>query len=350
VIILNYGVLSKLKKILYYISDHGRGHATRSIAIIRELQKKGMSITVRNSNCERFIKKALPNVNFISGLTDVGPVVKEDSLSIDVTKSKQEIGKWLKNLHKFADKEQRIISEIEPDLVISDISPMPFLATKNLEIKSVAISNFSWYDTIDFLPKDELTILKEAYDKASFAIQLPLGTEMSHFKKKKKVGIVARTSTRTRSEIREQIGIKNSDYLVLVALGGSKKEIVCKNTKDVKILSMDSMVKSSFPILNFSQWLEGQELVMASDLVIGKCGYGILSECLTNGIPFFYISDDSRVELRKISEELSTIRINGKTSYEELEKLLLDRTFIESLSRPEKCPIDTENVVNIILN
>ena len=61
-IILNNGVLLKLKKILYYISDHGKGHATRSIAIIRELQKRGMNITVRNSNCERFIKKALPNV------------------------------------------------------------------------------------------------------------------------------------------------------------------------------------------------------------------------------------------------------------------------------------------------
>lgn len=340
-----------MKKIIYYISDHGRGHATRSIAIIRELEKRGMNITVRNSNCENFIKKSLPNTNFISGLTDVGPVVKEDFLSIDKIKSKQKVGKWLRDMPKFAEQEQHTMSKIMPDLVISDISPMPFLATKNLGIKSIAISNFSWYDAaIDFLSKDELIILKEAYDKASLAIQLPFGTEMSHFKKKKKVGIVARTSKRTKNEIREQIGIGKSDYLVLFALGGSKKEIICKNSNDVKILSMDSTVKSSHQVLNFSEWLEGQELVNASDLVICKCGYGILSECLTNGIPFFYISDDNREELRKISQELSSLKINGKTSYKKLENLFLDKSLIESLSLPKKHLVDTKNVVDIILN
>ena len=38
-----------MKKILYYISDHGHGHATRAIALIEELQKKGIEIIIRNS-------------------------------------------------------------------------------------------------------------------------------------------------------------------------------------------------------------------------------------------------------------------------------------------------------------
>ena len=38
-----------MKTILYYISEHGLGHLTRSIAIIRELQNHA-NIMIRNSS------------------------------------------------------------------------------------------------------------------------------------------------------------------------------------------------------------------------------------------------------------------------------------------------------------
>ena len=47
-----------MKKIIFYITDHGKGHATRSIAIIRELQKD-YEVIVRNSNSEDLIKQSL---------------------------------------------------------------------------------------------------------------------------------------------------------------------------------------------------------------------------------------------------------------------------------------------------
>ncbi len=340
-----------LKKIIYYISDHGRGHATRSIAIIRELEKRGVNVTIRNSNCENFIKQSLPNVSYISGLTDVGPAVKRDFLSIDKYKSKKQIGTWLNNLSKIAKKEESIFKKIKPDLIVSDISPMPFLAAKRMGIKSIAISNFSWYDAgIDFLSSKQLSILKEAYDNATLTIQLPLGTKMSHFKKKKQVGFAARIPNKSKNKIRKEIGINNNDYLILIALGGSQKEITCKISDNIKLVTMDSLVKNSEQTLTFSEWTEGQELVNASDLVICKCGYGIISECLTNGIPFFYISDDNREELRKISDELSDMGTNCKISYKQLKNLLLDTKLIESLPKQKKHVIDTKNIVDIMMN
>ena len=38
-----------MKKILYYVSDHGKGHATRSIAIIQEMLKHNIEVNVRNT-------------------------------------------------------------------------------------------------------------------------------------------------------------------------------------------------------------------------------------------------------------------------------------------------------------
>ena len=38
-----------MKKILYYVSEHGLGHLTRSIGLIRELENESQ-IMIRNSN------------------------------------------------------------------------------------------------------------------------------------------------------------------------------------------------------------------------------------------------------------------------------------------------------------
>ena len=67
---IKYNYCRYLKKIIYYITDHGMGHTTRSVAIIRELIKEGIQVTVRNSNID-YLNKSLPNINTISGTTDV---------------------------------------------------------------------------------------------------------------------------------------------------------------------------------------------------------------------------------------------------------------------------------------
>ena len=76
-----------MKKIIYYITDHGKGHASRSISVIRELQKHDIDVTVRNSNSIKFIQNSIPGINVLSSKTDVGISVKNDLLSIDKDKS-----------------------------------------------------------------------------------------------------------------------------------------------------------------------------------------------------------------------------------------------------------------------
>jgi len=337
-----------LKKILYYVTDHGKGHATRTIAIIRELERLGIQTIVRNSNSLDLLQKSLPNSKIIPGITDVGPAVKEDGLTIDVNKAKIEMGKWINSLDDFSEKEKNTISKIQPNLIISDISAMPFLASKKMKISSMAISNFSWYDCIDFLPTQDLEKLKNAYDCADFAIQLPLGTKMDNFKEKYQSGMVARIPQRSRNEIRNQIGLKEKEYGVLYAMGGSNQEIICKNEQNVKIITMNSRIKSTEKVFNYSEWIEGQELVLASDLVICKCGYGIISECLTNGIPFLYLSDDNRLELKQVSKELENLGFYNKKTFNEINNIEFNQNFLESINKPKKQNVDNAKVANYI--
>lgn len=337
-----------MKKIIYYITDHGKGHATRSVAIIRKLQELNVKVVIRNSNATDFLRKSLPNTTIISGTTDVGTSIKDNGISIDKTMTKRNMKRWIQKLNDYADIESKLINKINPNLVISDISAMPFIAAKKTSKPSLAISNFSWYDILKFLPEQQLEKIKLAYSNADLAIQLPLGTTMKHFKLKKRTGLVSRIPRRTRQEVRKLLKISDSQSSVLFALGGSKNKVVCKADKNIKILSMNTLIKNNLQPVYLTNWIEGQEIVSVSDLVICKCGYGFISECLTNGIPFYYVSDDDHLEQKAISDELIKHGIRNKITFEEINELNLTQEYIQSRQYIKKQPIDTDNVIGYI--
>ncbi len=337
-----------LKKVIYYITDHGKGHTTRSIAIIKELQKFNVNVTIRNSNSIDFLENSLENIQVISGLTDIGPKILPDGFSIDESNSKPILHKWIKNLENDSVQENELISKLEPDLIISDISAMPFLVAKKQKRNSIAISNFSWYDVLKFLDSADLNVLENAYDIANLVIQLPFGTEMNHFKNKKRVGIVARKPTNSREEIRKKLKIKNNEYLISIALGHSNHTINCKFGNEVKVLSMNSNVAGE-NVLSLPSFIPSHNAISASNLVIGKCGYGLISECLTNGIPFFYLVDDKHLEQKAMSAELSEKKLGRRISYEILNELTFDKKFFQNLPKIKKMPIDNETVAHKIL-
>ena len=108
-----------MKKILYYVSEHGLGHLTRSIALIRELQNE-VEIIIRNSN-ESVLKKSIPKISTFSGKTDQGPIISENSVSIDWKKTFTFVNDWYSNFNSNVQKEYDFIKKLEPDVVISDI-------------------------------------------------------------------------------------------------------------------------------------------------------------------------------------------------------------------------------------
>ena len=83
-----------MKKILYYVSDHGKGHTTRSIAIIQEILKADVEVTIRNTNSIEFFKSSLPDVKIVPGKTDVGSSIKKDGFSIDKIETEKNQVKW----------------------------------------------------------------------------------------------------------------------------------------------------------------------------------------------------------------------------------------------------------------
>ena len=323
-----------MKKVLYYISDHNLGHITRSVAVIRELLKEGIEVTVRNSNVA-YLNKSLPQIQTIPGVTDVGSASKNDGVSIDEKKTLEEVGKWLESIPHVANKEYELMSKIKPNLIISDISAMPFLSSHRAHINSVAISNFLWMDVIRGLTSKQVALLEEAYKLADIVIQLPLGPQMKPFLNKKRVGLVCKKPTQSRKAIRENLGLKESDICVFINLDKYFK-IKTRTENNIKIISTGARIDSN-NVKYIEPWIEGQDLINASDLVICKCGYGMISECLTNGIPFLYILDDNHLEQKAIYDELISRGLQNRITENDFNDLILDREYISQIKiRREK--------------
>jgi len=296
-----------MKKILYFVSDHGLGHLTRSIAIMREFSDEA-EFVIRNSNTQ-FIEESLPNAKAISGKTDQGTLSQNNGISIDWEKSKIAIDTWYDEFDSTLIKEQEIISKINPDLIITDVSPLPLPISKKLDIPSIVISNFTWIDMFSNIPGFQNNFLSELYQNASMCIQLPLSTPMSIFKNKQKIGLVSKKPTKSKDYVRKTLGVEESKFLILINLP-SNFTINVPSEPNIQIVTTGAKINSANSIM-IQPWVEGQNLIASSDLVVSKCGYGMISECLTNGVPIKFLMDNEHPEQKAMNDELVSLNMNS---------------------------------------
>src|SRR5580704_6206460 len=132
--------------ILYYISGHGFGHASRAIELIRELrvQRSDARIVVRTSVPRwLFAPIAGGDVQVQALETDTG-VVQTDSLHLDEEQTARNAGRFFEDFDRRAAIEAELIRGIGADLVAGDIPPLAFAAARRAGVPSVAIGNFTW--------------------------------------------------------------------------------------------------------------------------------------------------------------------------------------------------------------
>lgn len=337
-----------MKKILYYVSGHGMGHVTRSIAIIEELKRKNVDVVIRTFGTENFFKNELPGTRIISGIVDVGSVIKHDGITIDKTKTRKNQKKWINDIERYSEKEKSIILKENPNLIVSDISVMPLISAKKIQKKSVAISNFTWFDLFEFLPQKELDILQKAYDCADIAFRLPFGTKMNHFKKIRDVGLVVRIPKMDKEKTRKKLGIKENEKLVTISLGKSQNKIKPKFANNIKVISLGAKIQSKNVIKNLKN-IPGHEIVAASDLVICKCGYGFTSECVSNNIPFITLFSKNHNEQIGIIENLKSFGFNYITDFKGINNFDITNDFIGSIKPIKRIKVENVKVAEKII-
>ncbi len=302
-------------KVVYYVTHHGLGHSSRTVAIARELARRKVEVVIRSEDRSSFLKKSLPSARIVKGRTDFVPVMRNDgSMVMDESATQKNVSDWIGDLPRIIEDESRLVQQEKPDAIISDISVMPILLAEKYDIKSIAISNFAWNETLQ-LDDFSRSFLADAYSKADHVLKLPLGSPMN-FPGRVNTGLVARTATESRESFRKRLGIGEDKKLVTLA-------VRCRGLQlqdDVQVIDV-----SNYAIA--ANFVEGQDLINASDLVICKCGYGFVSECLAHGIKFRYMLEPAHLEASYIHRGLQEMGLDNWITAEELLAEKLDQLF-----------------------
>ena len=301
--------------VVFYISRHGFGHASRQIEVTKALvdRRIDLSVVIRSSVPLWLFDQELDGRADIQPIdTDTG-VVQIDSLTVDVSASIQRAWSFHKRLDERAATEALALATFRAALVVGDIPPLAFVAAARAEIPAAAVSNFTWdwiyagyVDEARQAPK-LVPVLSNAYATATLAWRLPLHGGFDTCRRVVDVPLVARHSKRDPRDVRHLLGLparvplalftfgrygistidwqavaQLAGYEVIITVGPGSPKLATPATAGT-ILRVDEEKLARLG-------LHYEDLVAAVDVVITKPGYGMIAECAANDTAMLYTS------------------------------------------------------------
>lgn len=279
----------KNKWIAFYVSSHGFGHMTRSLAIVEELLEQTdyhiylVSGEFQNAFAKSYLNKYKNRMTFNDTCTDIGLINLQDTLKIDNKGLEEKLRRFISSWEVVVDKELRFLKHLDVHYVLSDISPIGALVGKNLKVKSIGISNFTWVEQYEYLDLDQDIIeeFKLAYSNLDSFVEYPLALPLTYLKiPKKDIGFMSRKIDSNKvNQIKETYG---ESTFITCGKSANLKNVSIKNydgtiftTSGIDILGSSKVVK--LPVGT----LDTQNYIAASDIIISKAGWSTISEAVT---------------------------------------------------------------------
>ncbi|MGG6310601.1 glycosyltransferase [Paenibacillus macerans] len=341
------GVYFKSRRIAYYISDYGYGHATRSIAIIRELVTKTWvsEVIVCTSFSMQLMMQSLAKesdqkLQFRTVKNDIGYVLRKGSVEVDIEGLNLEYDRFVDSFPEALREEQRFLQEKKVDLVISDIPPIPLLAARSLGIPTIGISNFTWYTAYQgLISESKLRILAECYQAIDYFAALAGANEPLWSTYSGRYDFFCRRSDELEVQrLRSRINPDGDKRIVYFGMG-MKMDLAALsslklwgNENCAFIVSSNIQVTRPHVYQIPNPYTETQNMIAASDIVISKAGWGIISEAMVSDKPMVLL------DRRQLNEDHQTLAFLEKQDrcmilpWEDICNLSLDDDVLHHLS------------------
>ncbi|KAJ0666517.1 putative L-arabinokinase [Helianthus annuus] len=289
----------------YYVTGHGFGHATRVVEVVRHLILAGHDVHVVTGAPDFVFTTEIqsPRLFLRKLVLDCG-AVQADALTVD----------RLASLEKYSETavaprasilatEVKWLNSIKADLVVSDVVAVACRAAADAGIRSVCVTNFSW----DFIYAEYVMAagyhhrsivwqIAEDYSHCEFLIRLPGYTPMPAFRDVIDVPLVVRRLHKSRKEVRSVMGISEDVKLVILNFGGQpagwklKEEYLPPGWLCLVCGASEQELPPNF--IKLPKDVYTPDVMAASDCMLGKIGYGTVSEALAYKLPFVFVRRD----------------------------------------------------------
>jgi L-arabinokinase len=323
--------------VVFYISGHGFGHASREVEVINALggalarpsasREGGPSpgvddppgvgetsgsetrIIIRSSVSPWLLSRTL-NVPYElrPGACDTG-IVQVNSVTHDDPRTIADAATFYANLPARADEEARVLATDAVGAIVGDIPPLAFEVAARLGVPSVGIANFLWdwiYEGYpDLLATAPLVLpaIRAAYGRATLGLRLPFAGDFSSIPRVVDIPLIARHATRSRADTRAHCGLPPDRPVALLSFGGYGLPVLdwpaidCLGEWTIAVAdrSVDAgMVGAHVHAIDERAFddtgFRYEDLVAAADVVVTKPGFGIVAECIAAGTAMVYTS------------------------------------------------------------
>jgi L-arabinokinase len=300
--------------VVFFISGHGFGHASRQVEVIHALAKArpGTRIILRTAVSPSLLERRLDVAYELRPGPCDAAIVQPSSITQDDEATVREAIEFYRNLDQRVLDETRALERDRVNLIVGDIPPLAFEVAHRLGIPSIGISNFTWDWILEAHPGMTTAApwlvprLRRAYAHATRALELPFAGGFEVFTDVRRIPLVARQHKRARDETRERFGIPIDRRALLLSFGGYGLPDLDLSALDVlvsrepwTVVTTDRssrpgdtpggvifVPESGFIATGFRY----EDLVAAVDVVVTKPGYGIISECIAADRPMLYTS------------------------------------------------------------
>lgn len=267
--------------ILFLVSGHGYGHATRSRSVIDSLRRLRPDVEIH-------VRTAAPAFLFGADVrhwpVSLDPPVVEsaDALSVDGPASAKALRRYLLQLPELVQTEAEFVRAHNIRLIVADIPFVAGFIAEAARVPAVAIGNFTWDWIFETIPEaaDTLSDIRDGYKKCELALRLPLcqvdGWEI--FPEVTDVPLVTPRSSRSREEIASDLRLQ-SDPRTRVLIAGRAPPPASLT---------EHLASSEWALLDKSSLPDFHELVRVSDIVVSKLGYSTAAECIAEGTALLY--------------------------------------------------------------
>lgn len=305
------------RKIAFFISPHGFGHAARACAVMEAVSEIDPSFRfeIFTSVPRWFFRESLPGpFGYHLLVTDVG-MVQQGPLREDVSETVRRLDGFLPfDRADIADLAE-FVKSLSCELVICDIAPMGIGVAEKAGIPSVLIENFTWdwiYSKYTERGMEKhVDYLADICRSAGLRIQTePVCSRLDSLPL---LPPIRRKLKKTAETVRRELNMAEDEKMVLVTMGGVgavysslHRAAEFPNVRFVVPGGLGRVNPEGIPgnltLLPDKSDFFHPDLANASDAVIGKAGYSTIAEVWHAGVPFGYFSRPSFPESDILSE------------------------------------------------
>ncbi|MBW2525848.1 MAG: hypothetical protein JRI23_16815 [Deltaproteobacteria bacterium] len=294
-----------------YLSEHGFGHAVRSVIVLRRLLEARPDVHLKlATGLPAWLLADLETTGRaerVEAMALAPPLVQHDSLAVDHERSCDALARATASFAEDLSRHAAWLQEIDAKLAYCDIPPLPVSAARRAGVPGIALGNFTWdwiyerYADRDQRYAAAARQAAAAYGEAQLYLRLPTAPRDASAMPVEEVPWVGRHPRRSPEEVRRALQIEPSLPLVLLSFGGHPGIPVAELAhsdwaRQVQLVGGRQLAATGPAVMAVDeagladQGIEYIDLVAAADVVVSKPGYGMLADCLFAGSRLVYLA------------------------------------------------------------